>query len=224
MPKIQFLDARPLSERASHLVFRAPFRHAAGQYVALEIEIDGEPAKAYYSIASPPRDDCRIEFCVRHDGRFGRRLLALRPGERVACSEPSGRMRLLDPRRPAVYFAAGTGISPLRAILIEQLAENPGADAVLVLGARHVGDLLYRAEFEETAARGAGFRFLPSVSGDAADWTGLRGRVTEHLDAALRGRADVDAYFCGPREMVTALRERLAAVGIADDRQSFERY
>jgi len=56
------------------------------------------------------------------------------------------------------------------------------------------------------------------------DGDGRRGRVLAHVDEAIAGRSGVDAYFCGPREMVTQLCERLVATGILDERQVYERY
>ena len=224
MPTIRLIESRRLGDRAAHFVFQAPFRHASGQHVALAADLDGKRAKRYYSIASPPRGDTRIELCVRTGGEFAQHLLGLRKGDGIACSEPSGRMCLLDSRRSAVYFAAGTGVSPLRAILLEQLAANPGADVTLVLGSRHAVDLLYRDEFEELAASHQGFRFLPSLSRGSADWKGLRGRVTDHVEIALAGRRDLDAYICGHPEMVASVRRRLEDAGIPEDRQAFERY
>ena len=224
MPTIQHIQHRALSDRATSFTFRAPFRHSAGQYLALTRTLQGSVVRRYFSIASPPRPDGKIELCIRHDGRFGRHLLGLRSGESVECSDPAGSMRLLDLARPAVYFAAGTGIAPMRAILLAHLSGNPDAIATLVAGARDVGDLLYRSEFDALASRHRGFSFFPVVSGDDPGWSGRRGRVTDHIDAALAGRTDVDAYFCGQPEMVSTLREELTAIGIPEDRQSFERY
>ena len=133
-------------------------------------------------------------------------------------------MRLLDATRPAVYFAAGTGVSPMRAILLAQLGANPAAEAVLLLSARHSSELLFRDAFEALAARHAGFRFVPIVSRDDAGWSGRRGRVAAHVDEAMAGLNSPDTYFCGQREMVTQLRERLAAAGIPDEHQVYERY
>ena len=224
MSKIRLASARALNDRVTHFAFEAPFAHRAGQYVAVSAEICGAPVKRYYSIASPPRRDGRIELCVRTEGEFGMHLKGLRPGAELDCSEPAGRMRLLDAERPAVYFAAGTGVAPVRAILLSQLAAAPLAAATLVLGGRQHGDLLYRDEFEALCTQHAGFALLPTVSGNDADWDGLRGRVTAHADRAIAGRDGLDAYFCGPPEMVAALRARLAAAGIPDERQGFERY
>lgn len=224
MPTLELLGQQPLSSRVTHFVFQAPFAHRAGQYLALAADLGAAREQRYYSIASPPQPDRRIELCIRHDGVFGSHLASLRPGETVACSRPAGAMHLLDPDRPAVYFGAGTGVAPLRAILLEHLRANPRAEAALVLGAREPEELLYGHEFENLAARHPGFRFLPTVSGEAPDWEGRRGRAAAHLPEAVAGRGGLDAYICGHREMVALLRERLAAAGIPDERQAFERY
>ena len=223
MQAIHLIEQRGLSRRATQFTFRARFRHAAGQYVALQSEIGGTTERRYYSIASPPRPDGAIEICIRHEGAFGRHLLGLRAGEAVECSAPSGKMRLLDSDKAAVYFAAGTGVSPMRAILLAQLEDNPQADATLALGARREDELLYRNEFDALARQHGNFRFLPVLSGDDREWSGSRGRVTDHVEAVLRGRRDVDAYFCGQREMVSDLRAILESAGIPDERQCYER-
>lgn len=224
MPRIRLVAARALNDRVTHFVFEAPFAHEAGQYVAVSAAIRGAPAKRYYSIASPPRSDGRIELCVQIEGEFGSHLKGLRSGAELDCSEPAGRMRLLDAERPAVYFAAGTGIAPMRAILLSQLDAAPRTSATLVLGGRRPDDLLYREEFEALRSSHVALTLLPTVSGGDADWDGLRGRVTAHVDRAIAGRDGLDAYFCGPPEMVSELRARLAAAGVPDERQGFERY
>ena len=224
MPTIELIEHAQLTPRVSHFVFHAPFQHEAGQYVAISAAINGARQTRYYSIASPPRPGAPIELCVQHEGAFGRHLRSLRRGDRLECSEPAGKMRLLDAHRPSVYIAAGTGVSPMRAILLVQLGTNPLAEATLLLGARHSSELLYRDEFDALATRHAGFRFLPTVTGGDTAWNGRRGRVLSHLDEAIAGRSGVDAYICGRREMVAQLRERLAATGVADERQVYERY
>ncbi len=224
MPTIQLIEHLPLCSRARQFTFQAPFRHEAGQYVGLSAVVRGTQQMRYYSIASPPRPDGRIDFCIRCDGDFGSHLSGLRLGDSIESSEPGGKMRLLDAGRSAVYFAAGTGIAPMRAILLAQLAENPQADITLVLGARHSAELLFREELESLATHHAGLLFLPTVSGPDTAWAGRRGRVTAHVAEATGGRSGLDAYFSGQPEMVAELRTRLATAGITDTRQCFERY
>ena len=224
MPDIELLEHSLMTPRVSRFLFQAPFRHEAGQYIALSALVGGKQQTRYYSIASPPEPSEKIELCIQHDGAFGSHLRSLRRGDRMECSEPGGTMRLLDAARPAVYFAAGTGVSPMRAILLEQLAANPAAETVLLLGARHSSELLFRDEFEALATRHTAFCFVPTVSGDEDGWDGRRGRVAAHIDEAMAGLNSPDAYFCGQREMVSQLREVLNEAGIPDERQVYERY
>ena len=224
MPTIELIKQRILTPRVSHFVFQAPFRHEAGQYVALHAVVEGAQQTRYYSVASPPSPNGQIELCIQHEGEFGSHLRSLQQGEQLECSEPAGNMRLLNAERPAVYFAAGTGVSPMRAILLAQLAANPRAHTTLLLGARHSSELLYKDEFQALATEHASFRFMPTVSGNEATWDGRRGRVSAHIDEAIAGRSGIDAYFCGQREMVAELCESLAQAGITDERQVYERY
>ena len=224
MPTIELIEHAPLTPKVSHFVFQAPFQYEAGQYLSLSALVEDAVQTRYYSIASPPRPSKEIELCIQHDGAFGSHLRSLQQGEQLECSEPGGKMRLLDAEKPAVYFAAGTGVSPMRAILLAQLAANPHAEATLILGARHSSELLYQDEFHTLANRHMGFRFMPTVSGEEPAWGGRRGRVSAHIDDAIIERRAVDAYFCGPREMVTQLREHLARAGVTDERQVYERY
>ena len=224
MPKLRLLESRPLTPTVGHFVFQAPFQHLAGQHIALEAELQGAPTKRYFSIASPPRSDCRIELCIRQDGLFGTYLRNLPVGAAVDSSHPTGKMLLLDAKKASAYFASGTGIAPVRAILLAQLAANPAAKATLVQGARHPAELHYREEFGALAERRAGFRYLPTVTGHNPDWNGRRGRVTQYFGEALGDTRDRVAYLCGQREMVVDLRRMLAKAGIGDERQSYERY
>lgn len=108
--------------------------------------------------------------------------------------------------------------------LLAQLAANSVANAIPLLGIRHCSELLFRDAFEALATRHAGFRFVPTVSGDEVGWDSRRGPVAAHIDEAMAGLNSPDAYFCGQREMVAQLPERLTAAGIADERQVYERY
>ena len=224
MPTLRLMDTRPLTPRVSHFVFEAPFAHLAGQHIALQAELGGSLVERCYSIASPPRPDWRIELCLGHEGLFGAYLRGLLPGEAVECSDPSGEMCLLGADKPSVYFAAGTGIAPVRAILLSQLTAEPGAEAALVQGARQFADLHFHEEFQTLAAGHSRFRYLPTVSRDDPGWNGRRGRVTAYVDEALGGASGQVAYICGQPDMVTDLRRVLAEEGIGDERQSYERY
>jgi len=94
----------------------------------------------------------------------------------------------------------------------------------LVFGARHEHGLLYKAEFEELAAKYPNFRFVPTLTRPGASWTGLSGRVHAHIDLELGARRDIDVYICGMAEMVNELRSTLKEKGLDRKRIIVEKY
>jgi ferredoxin-NADP reductase len=122
-----------------------------------------------------------------------------------------------------------------------------GKQIWLVHGTRHESALYYRAEFEALAHRRPNFHYLPTLSLAPKNWNGLRGQVQEHVARVVQQRAarlgqrlpapppdpsllpselnfDIYAYISGLNEMVSAVRERLAAFGWHKKQIVFERY
>jgi NAD(P)H-flavin reductase len=88
----------------------------------------------------------------------------------------------------------------------------------LLVGARSQEDLLYRAELADLAARLPTFRFLPTLTRPDPSWTGLGGRVQDHLDTVIDDPGRVEVYLCGHGDMVKTVRETLERRGVDGDR------
>ena len=207
-----------------------PFDFEPGQHVCLSATVNGERIDRYYSIASEPDGQGVFELCVKPVGDgspFGDYLAQVQAGEAFECTGPGGSFRLANPVRDAVFVAAGTGITPLRSMLRHALAREADSDVelTLILGARRPDELYFRDEFEALAQARENFKFWPTVSGPADDWSGRRGRVQQHLREALGNRlAGVDVYLCGPKAMVDDVRATLAASGFDDRAIHYEKY
>ncbi|MCC6264308.1 MAG: FAD-dependent oxidoreductase [Bryobacterales bacterium] len=197
-----------------------------GQFVSFTEQIDGKAITRAYSIASIPNGN-RFELCLNlvKDGRFSPRLFAMRPGETVPMKGPLGTFTLSEPSRESLHIAVGTGIAPIRGLLLE--ARRAGAaPATLIYGARHEHGLLYREEFEamEKEVGKDRFRFHPTITRPTEAWKGATGRVQVHLEPALNGRTDVNVYVCGMKEMVNDVRAWLKEHGVDRKRIHFEKY
>jgi ferredoxin-NADP reductase len=204
-------SAAMLSETVRHLVLRtadgAPYDFLAGQWVKLYLP--GDLARDY-SLAAPPspaRPD-RLEVIVtRVEGGPGSGALhALAPGAQVDSLGPSG-LFVREAHHvpvPALYVGTGTGLAPLRAMLLEELARPSDVPQTLLFGVRTETDVLFDAEMRALAARHPRFRFEPTLSRGGASWTGRRGWVQTHLRELATPGAHV--YVCGLGKMIDDVR------------------
>lgn len=236
---VQLVGARPLSPATRELTFAVtdgePFDYVAGQWVDLEIEIPGlnpEPGKRAYSIASAPNPDARDKFDVavtRVDGGpVSTALHALNVGATMNMVGPSG---LFTRERapvdvPSLFVGTGTGLSPLRSMIHDELRERPtGASLTLVFGCRSEADILWRAEMEALAAKYDRFRYEITLSRPDAGWKGRSGYVQTHLRELIADTNQVHVYICGLTRMVTEARQVLKEDLKLDRRQVHsERY
>jgi ferredoxin-NADP reductase len=219
----RLLGSLALSRDTKHLEFEMlgvqRFGFAPGQWLSLKLErAQGEEIVRAYSIASPPGPDNHFALCANRvpSGAMSNHLYDLEPGEEICCQGPFGDFILRPPLRDTIFIATGTGIAPFRSILhwlLSEPARLEGRELWLVFGNRTEQDIYYHDEFSRLAREHAALHYLPTLSRPAPDWTGLRGRVQEHVTEIARGRADMDAYVCGLEKMVKQNRELLKALG-----------
>jgi len=213
----------PLSEFTKHLEFElSPFPRfgfVAGQWLSLKANRpDGEEITRAYSIASAPNDSNRFALCLNRvqDGFMSNFLCDMKEGAEIACQGPFGNFILRPPLRDTLLIATGTGIAPFRAMLewlFQDEARHKNHQLWLVFGSRYRKDIYYHQEFLELAARHANFHYLPTLSRGEEDWPGLRGYVQEHVPGIVGSRADMHAYICGLKKMITANRDLLKSLG-----------
>ena len=196
------LDETP-TIRAVRLDPPTGFRHAAGQFVLLDVGGDRRPL----SIASPPGAPA-LELATRlGPSPFKQALAALRPGDEVRISRPLGRYRL-DRRRPAVILTGGIGITPIRSMLLAALADGYDRQIRLVASNRDEAEIPYRAELSALADAhpNLGVTWVVSGAGRHIDDDLVAPLVDELPDARF--------YVTGPAPMVRGLRDVLRRAGV----------
>lgn len=233
---VRLIDAVTVNPEVRHLVFEVVgeqrIEFTPGQHLCLGATLDGERVERYYSIASAPTGDNRLEVCAKasaQGGGFGGRLAQLKPGDLLDCKGPAGTLRLKEPIRDAVFVAAGTGLAPLRAMLRHLIAgdqdRSGGAQLTLILGTRQPDWRYYYDEFEALAKHATNFRFWPTISRPAPGWSGRTGYSQAHLAEALAGRTSgVDVYLCGHGAMVKEIRASLEQAGFDIGSVVYEKY
>ncbi len=162
-----------------------------------------------FSLSAPP-DDSSLRLTIRSSGDFTREIGSLRAGSRVIAEGPFGSFTARRRRRGKVLLvAAGAGIAPIRALF--ETLPCAGNGLTLLYRVSDESSLALREELDEIAAR-RGARVLYLV-GNRAE----RPEVVDHgaLEALVGDDlAQYDAYLCGPRGFMEAVRNALLKAGV----------
>jgi ring-1,2-phenylacetyl-CoA epoxidase subunit PaaE len=213
---------------------RAAYRYVPGQYLTLRTTIDGEDVRRSYSICSG-LDDGELRVAIKRvaGGAFSNWAdERLRVGDTLAVMTPDGRFGVpIEPGsgRTLVAFAAGSGITPVMAILKTVLRREAGR-FFLFYGNRSAADVIFREQLEDLKDRYlARLSVFHVLSREQQDIAMLHG----HLDAekvrvlmrSVVAVAGVDhAFVCGPQPMIEGLEQALANLGMARGRVHVERF
>jgi len=206
----------------------ARLAYAAGQ-AALVGLADGAERKPY-SIASPPADMRRngsLEFLVESgpDGQAPPHLAGVGPGSRVAVEGPVGGFVL--PRRlprQLVFVAGGTGIAPLRAMIVSALARPEAPSITLVYSVRTPAEFAFIGELRRLSRQGW-IRLCTTVTREADSlWRGRRGRIQQAWINGFVRHRDPLCFVCGPEAFVVRMMEMLRAAGVPARNIRRERY
>jgi ferredoxin-NADP reductase len=198
--------------------------HRAGQYVPVEVEVDGARMRRCYSISSGGSlpGARRIAITVRRvpDGRVSTALHQLGRGALVGLGQPAGDF-VLDTAAPKLLLiAGGSGITPIIAILRDLAARGapPGrdtptadaatpADVLVIHTSRTARDAIFGAELASLATRFPWLRLHARHDDQAGR---LDAASLHHLAPDL---ADREIYVCGPPGLLDLVTSAATAAG-----------
>lgn len=174
-----------------------------------------------YSIATAPVEAARsgqIELLVRGGGRPQPSPLDHAvEGHPLHVEGPFGVLGRSTSihRRALLMVAGGTGIAPLRSILIEALETRPERPIAVVYSARIVEEFAYRDLLERLAVAGR-IKLYLTMTGEG-EWSGRRGRVDNSLLRQALPSPDSVCLVCGPKAFVDEVRRLVHALGLPGD-------
>jgi ferredoxin-NADP reductase len=203
-PRARIEAVRPETADAATLILH-PGRHwgahRPGQWTRIRVEIDGVCHWRTYSLSSPPGPDGRVTITVKAAGLVSRHLVRhAAPGTIVGLARPEGTFVLPDPPPPRLLFlTAGSGITPVRAMLCALFAGPDAPDVVLVHSAPTREDVIFGAELRDLAARRPTLRLHERH-------TRADGRLSPaDLPGLCPDWAERTTFACGPAGMLAAV-------------------
>lgn len=193
-----------------------PLGHEAGQWVNLDVPAsDGQGVtRRAYSIASAPHahaPEC-FEIAVTRvaEGAASIALHELTVGAQLPLDGPHGFFtREAERDEPALFVGTGTGLSPLRAMLEQELERKEGPRMGLIFGCRTEADVLWGAQLRAWASEQPRFSLYVTLSRPLADYEGRIGYVQAHLPELVEQMGRPIVYACGLSRMVQEVRRVL---------------
>ncbi|HYJ54680.1 MAG TPA: ferredoxin--NADP reductase [Mycobacterium sp.] len=230
--ELEVVDVIDETSDARSLVFKAPdgpqdaaipadrLRYAPGQFLTLRVPSDrtGSVARCYSLCSSPFTDDALTVTVKRTAEGYASNWLCdnAHPGMKMHVLAPSGTFVPKTFDTDFLLLAAGSGITPMLAILKSALTEGSGK-VTLVYANRDEKSVIFAKALRELAAkypdRFTAVHWLESVQGLPS------ASAMSELIAPFTAR---EAFICGPGPFMAAAEEALKSSGAAAERIHIE--
>jgi len=201
-----------------------PFK--AGQFVRVQLVIDGEPvAKPYSLVNSPEQEVAEVFYNIVPDGPMSNGLAALKTDDTIEISQPAAGFFVLDELPDTKHLwmlATGTGLGPYLSILQSEEVWQRFDRLVLIHAVSYANNLAYQPLIGEFGVQQPSkFKYIPIVSRE--DHSGaLKGRIPALIkDGQLENAAELTIapdtthiMLCGNQNMIADARSVLAERGL----------
>jgi Na+-transporting NADH:ubiquinone oxidoreductase subunit F len=201
-----------IKEVTLKLIDPPEIKFRAGQYIQFqtpEYELSSESVYRAYSCSSVPsrKDIVELEIRLVPNGICTTYVFEhMKEGDEVTINGPYGEFFLRDTDAEIVFIAGGSGMAPIKSILLDMAEKGIDRKATYFFGARTTRDLFLLDEMKELEKRLPRFSFVPALSAAAEEdkWSGESGLITEVLDRHLKDGNNLEAYLCGSPGMIDA--------------------
>lgn len=199
--------------------------HTAGQYIGLQLFIEGEEKRRNYSL-SAVADGKQYRISVKREpnGVASNYLHDhLQVGDSINLFTPSGEFTLADSSKPLVLISGGVGITPTLAML--ETALSTSRPVHFIHCARNGGVHAFREWVNDLAERNPQLKHYYCYAEDdgispAAHAVGVLDQ--QQLEQWLPKERDLDAYFLGPKGFMAAMKRQLKAAGVPEGQSRYE--
>lgn len=194
-----------------------------------EYELTNDPVYRAYSIASSPYEDNIVELEIRlvPNGictTFVHKYL--KEGDPIKFNGPYGEFYLRDSEAEIIFIAGGSGMAPIKSILLYMEKNQISRKATYFFGARTAKDLFLVDEMKKFEQTLPNFKFVPALSEPMPtdNWKGEVGLITETVDKYIKDGENKEGYLCGSPGMLKACTEVLTKKGVPREKVYFDSF
>ncbi|MEO5908221.1 MAG: 1,2-phenylacetyl-CoA epoxidase subunit PaaE [Ginsengibacter sp.] len=236
--KLKIKDIKKETPECVSIAFEIPteaqkaFQFVQGQNITIRTFNDGEEARRSYSICSSPlENELRVAVKKVEGGLFSTFANEqLKKGDELEVLPPTGTFfpkSIPTDRNDYVFFAAGSGITPIISIIKTILLTEHNSSVTLVYGNKNLQSIIFKEEIEALKDKYLRrFRVYYILSREKTEADFNYGRIDEskcnHLSKLINFNIIDDFFICGPEKMIFTVKDFLCGWGIDPDKIHFE--
>ena len=200
-----------------------------GQYITLELEINGNMVRRSYSICSSPNSGL-LQVGIKEvpNGIFSTYVnRKIKKGDKIKAGKPEGRF-IFDSKNnsiPSMAIAAGSGITPIMSIIRSFLDIAPNTPFTLIYGNKSPEKTMFYDELKSLEDRFESLKIYWSFSEEKIDGAGF-GRIdSAFLNYVLKNSSDSYPkllYLCGPEKLIDYSKQFFLEKGFNENDILFE--
>ncbi|OAB80602.1 2Fe-2S iron-sulfur cluster-binding protein [Cochleicola gelatinilyticus] len=237
--KIKVKDIYKETDDCSVITFDVPeeatsdFHFRQGQHLTLKADINGEDIRRSYSLCSSPLDnEWQVAVKLIPEGKFSSYVnTTLKKGDTLEVMAPSGAFGVEvnpDTHKNYLFFAAGSGITPVLSMIKTHLAAEPNATCKLFYVNRTAKSIIFKEALEQLRNTYFGrFEIYYFLTKERRDIELLNGRFDDEKMKVLTNTfIDIpdtsEVFLCGPESMVNYVSDYLVKAGLPKELIHFE--
>ncbi len=236
---------RPETDRAICLSLSIPdaliktFNFTPGQFLTLQVLIDGEVIRRCYSICSGV-DEAQLSVAIKRvdNGVFSNFANDnFNVGDNIEVMPPQGDFTLnmditelnSQPKKNYMLLAAGSGITPILSLIKSILGREPNSQITLVYGNQKNHTMMFKEELSVIKNRYlTRFNWINIMSQEDQGTDLLNGRIDNKKGYQLQKQKLIDinatdeAFICGPESMISEVSRGFRIEGLAEEQIHYE--
>ncbi len=195
------------------------FSYKPGQFISLELFIDGKKVIRSYSISSSPSRSFYVSVTVKrvHNGLVSNWLHDnLKVGDKINANGPFGKFNCFDnPAEKMLLISGGSGITPMMSILRWVCDTGSRADIIFLHNAQTPKDLIFHDELKLLSKQNYNVKLALCVSNpNDIEWDGHLGRISSQSLNNIAPDINQRAIFvCGPAPYMDAVHHIVQGMG-----------
>lgn len=236
---IEISEIRRETEDAVSLVLELPrskqnlFQYRPGQFLTFKTNINGEEVRRSYSLCSAPHEEHLVVAIKKvENGKFSTYANRdIRAGDVIEVLPPEGNFTPSSAsfdHRTFVFFAAGSGITPIYGIIKHILSQSKTARIILFYGNKSARSVIFGRSLDGLknlypSQLSLNYVFSQENYGNEDLFGRIDAKKIERWTGLLFQPHDVSEFFlCGPEQMIFGVKEALENTGVDSTRIKFE--